>query len=806
MNMYITCREYLEIPAPLDTVLAALQDRETWRVLPTGATRMGTMWRWGGELYTVLFGCSPAPGCSSRSRPVGGSTPPDHHQANGCCCRGEASSVPTLQWHLRPVTVAGAWGHIEVVLHDALISTHATIRVSLTSPAPAWPWQRWLARRKIAAVVHACANELRDLLPMPEPADQDPPSFSRDSLDQDQLRTRYPQTVAAFEAMGAPEHLEYVWKLTRRWSRIIRGECDPTVHTLDTLDTFDTSAGEAHRSGESGERRALDYDLIYAGGGMSLLHAAVMTCRYGWRVMVFDQYEVGRVHREWNISRKELRALIDIGLLTAEELETVIMREYRTGLVSYHTSAYGTIPHSDVYLPDVLNVAVDSYQLLRLMRQKLREAGATILDRRVFRRVRVSPDSPLHVTVELEPACSPEPELEPELADPARQLPAPTESYTARLLLDGMGITSPLALLRFRGRPFDGFCPTVGTVVGGLAQGRGPRTYDPTIGDILVSVEDTQGERQFIWEGFPGRDDEMTVYLFYYAGLDIEQRTMRQEQQRRPSRSRSHSCQHEPASPNRWSTYSLFELYEHYFTLLSTYKEPGPNFRHVRPVYGYIPGRHTMRPRSVPLLRGVVPLGDSASLQSPLTFCGFGSNVRNLDRTTSLLDYALRHDLTEPSHLGYVSAFQVNTAINWVFSNFMQAWGKPHYVNELQNVFLGSLNQLGLPLATRLYQDHMRWGDYNRIVWTVLMRYPVIVYKAWEVLRLKGMYRWERDYLLFGLAAAFAAIGRKAGSQAEQMLYRLGERLSPRVGLYLRAQYAEWRVMQWLGGGDASDD
>jgi lycopene cyclase CruA len=752
--MNITCTEDLEIPAPLDAVLVALQERATWKVLPTGARHMGEMWHWGRELYTIQFESSlPAPPTTS------------DHQA-------EAAGAPVLRWHVCPVTVAGASGTIEVVLHDALISTHATIHVSLTPPAPPWPWQRWLARQKIAAIVRACAEKLRSLLHQPDPTDQQPPSFSIEWL-----RTHYPRTVAAFEAMGAPEHLEYVWKLTQRWGRIIGGACDPSIHTVSTVSEEASSARPGHR-GEP------DYDLVYAGGGMSLLHAAVMVRRYGRRVMVFDQYEVGRVHREWNISRNELHALVDIGLLTGEELETVIMREYRTGLVSYHTSARSTIPHSDVYLPNVLNVAVDSHKLLRLVRQKLEEAGATILDHRTFRRVRVSPGSPLHVTVELECGCArgaPDPSPTP---DPS------IESHTARLLLDGMGITSPLSLLRFRGCPFDGFCPTVGTVVGGLAQGSGPRTYDPTVGDILVSVEDTQGERQFIWEGFPGRDDEMTVYLFYYAALDIEQRLMRERQRKGGAPY--------PSSPNRWSTYSLFELYEHYLTLLATYKEAGPNFHHVKPVYGYIPGRHTMHPQSVPLLRGVLPIGDSASLQSPLTFCGFGSNVRNLHRTTSLLDYALHHHLTEPRHLCHVSTFQVNTAINWVFSNFMQAWGKPHYVNELQNVFLGSLNQLGLPLATRLYQDHMRWSDYNRIVWAVLMRYPIIVYKAWEVLRLKGIYRWERDYLLFGLAAAYAALGRKAGPAVERTLYRLGDRLSPQVGLYLRAQYAEWRVMQWL--------
>ena len=39
----------------------------------------------------------------------------------------------------------------------------------------------------------------------------------------------------------------------------------------------------------------------------------------------------------------------------------------------------------------------------------------------------------------------------------------------------------------------------------------------------------------------------------------------------------------------------LLDLFEDYFTLLPTYKRPGPEFQHLKPVYGYIPARHSMR-------------------------------------------------------------------------------------------------------------------------------------------------------------------------------------------------------------------
>ena len=92
--------------------------------------------------------------------------------------------------------------------------------------------------------------------------------------------------------------------------------------------------------------------------------------------------------------------------------------------------------------------------------------------------------------------------------------------YGARLLMDGMGAISPLAQLRYQGQPFAGVCPTVGTIVSGLAAGAGRGQHDPDVGDILVSVAGAQHNRQLIWEGFAGRDDELTVYVFYYDLLD----------------------------------------------------------------------------------------------------------------------------------------------------------------------------------------------------------------------------------------------------------------------------------------------
>lgn len=812
-----TYTDYFEIPVPLDVVCAALHTWETWQALPTGAERLGEMWRWGQELYTVQIDCRTDQAQRTRPQPA--------PATNGHTPHLPAGSSLTVQVSLHPVSPMGTPTTITLSLSDATIATHAMVQVSLDSRRFLWPWQRAMMTRTIATTVRACVLRLRALLRqqavVPAPHEVCPlvaaashahheiaavaaqamssvPERQRAGYPQDTItspdslmayvRTHYPRTMACFEQMGAYEHLEHVWRLEQRWQRMMRGDYDDSVYEQQGTASDSTIKRNGYRvngttpwgpaTPASSTQRTLDYDLIYAGSGLGLLHAAVMSHCYGWRVMVFDRGEVGWAHREWNISRDELRALVDIGLVTWEELAPVIMHEYRTGLVSFHRGSYSAVPHSELWMPDVLSLAIDASGLLRLMRRKLEAAGSTVLDYRSFRCVRVQGGDPLCVEVVLEPA-------QRTADDGHTTTPAhpEEETYRARLLLDGMGSTSPLTLLRYRGQPFGGFCPTVGTVVRGFVPGNGPRECDPTIGDILISVADTQTDSQLIWEGFPGRDDEVTVYVFYYVAND----------------SRLTDPDH-PYAPTvgRRDTYSLLELFEHYLALLPDYKQPGPDFRHVKPVYGYIPGRHSVRPNEVPLLRGVLPIGDSAAQHSPLTYCGFGSHVRNLHRTTSLLHDALRHNLLEPAHLGQINAFQTNVSLNWVFSRFMQPWGHPHDVNELQNVFLKALNELGLPIAQRFFQDRMSWNDYNKIVGIILLRYPVIMIKALRVLQTDGILRWLHDYAHFTREALFAAGARAAGVRSEQLIYRASDCISPAAGLWIRARYAEWRAMRWV--------
>jgi lycopene cyclase CruA len=551
------------------------------------------------------------------------------------------------------------------------------------------------------------------------------------TLDLQQVRGSHPRAFVAFEAMGALDQLASIAALDRRWAAIERGETLGNLHRrVDALPPGDET-----------------WELVYAGGGLGLLHALAMRQRFGYRALLFDRGTVGEAHREWNISDSELRTLIDLGIFSTAEIETVVAHRHRTGVVRFHAGNIDVQP-AELWMPGVLDVSLDAGALLRLARRKFEAAGGAILDRQSFRGVQSSAEG---VAVEI-------------MGDDGA-----ARTIRARLLLDGMGATSPLAFQRYGAAPFAGVCPTVGTVVSGLERGAGPGLHDAEVGDILVSVADAQCGRQLIWEGFAGHDDQLTVYVFYYDRV--------------------------PAAD---APHALLDLFEAYFALLPTYKRPAANFRHHKPVYGFIPARHTQRRVTAPPLPGVLQIGDAAAQQSPLTFTGFGSHLRNLDRTTSLLDYALRHDLLEPRWLQEISAYQANVALHWVFSRFMQPWGRANDVNQIQNVFARVLNDLGVEVAQRFFKDQMRWGDYGRIVNHTLAVYRPIISTALAVLGPRDTLRWIVDYLRFSRAALAARTGNRLDEEQWFALEKIVELVHPGWRFKLRSRRAEWRVMGWV--------
>jgi lycopene cyclase CruA len=563
----------------------------------------------------------------------------------------------------------------------------------------------------------------------------------------DQLGSACPRTVAAFRAMpGGERALAAVARLDQQFASVIRGVADDAaIVSCDELPT------ETHGA----------FDVIYLGGVLGLINATALAASAAdagtpLRIALLDEGQAGRAHREWNISRVELTELVHAGVATWDELAAVVAQPYRAGIIRFHAEGID-IPAAPLETRAVLDVAVRADALLDHCRQRFTACGGTIHEGRRFLRCYQRAAGAVGAVVEVAG-------------------PGGLERYAARLVVDAMGTVSPLAWAMNADGALQGVCPTVGTTARGFRRGDDAGAVDPTLGDVLITVADAQDGRQLIWEGFPGGDDAYTVYLFYYDRVD-------------------------PAWPQ-----SLLDLFERYFALLPTYKEPGPDFAHLRPVYGFIPARFHDTRRGTGAARGIVSIGDAAAQQSPLTFTGFGSHTRNLRRITGMLRFCLDRDLLEARHLRHAGAHQANLAPMWGLSRMMsyRAGNDPAAVNRIMNAFLGVLGDLGAETTHRFLRDTPTWREYTWMLLLTVRRYPWVLPALRRALGTRGLVHWFADYGRSGVTALTrVSLGDPLRGVRAWIVTAIGDRW-PALGLPLLAWQWEWRAMRGADDRDRS--
>lgn len=515
----------------------------------------------------------------------------------------------------------------------------------------------------------------------------------------DALEPHYPQTVKYFKKFPNGEYdLTRVYWWEQRWREGVRNPQTPKTVIQA-------------RSNPATPEPKPDYDLIYIGGALGVVHAAVMA-RLGYRVLLLERLPFGRMNREWNISRKEFQSLIDLGLFTPEEFESIIAAEYVDGFHKFFDANNPPQARSSVlHTPTVLNIAIDAEKFLQLCGEKLTQAGGTIWDETEFQTAEVGQTSVTVTAIDLPSKSS--------------------KQASGRLLVDAMGTASPIAWQLNGNRTFDSVCPTVGAMI---SDGFEPGVWDVQYGDVLNSHGDLSRGRQLIWELFPAHGNDLTFYLFHYHQVH-------------------------PENPG-----SLLEMYEDFFTILPEYRRCDlDKLTWKKATFGYIPGHFTASAtdRTVAFDR-LISIGDAASLQSPLVFTGFGSLVRNLGRLTHLLDICLQRDLLSADHLNQIRAYQSNVSVTWLFSKGMMVpTGKhlpPYLPNALLNTFFEVLARQTPEVADDFIKDRASWLNFNGMAITAARMNPAQLAWIAQMTTVQDWLRWLGSYFSFGLSAIVGVI------------------------------------------------
>lgn len=430
--------------------------------------------------------------------------------------------------------------------------------------------------------------------------------------------------------------------------------------------------------------KELDYDVVIAGGGLSLLLAPLLADR-GLRVAVLDRSRVGGVHREWNAGEAEISALVKSGIFSAEAINELVVARYTEGFCRWHGG--GTYP-----VTGVLDCAIDAGGLLAKARAQAEGRGVSLIDRCSLEGHAEGPGG-----VALSVAMGEE-------ATPGDKTRRKTTTITTKILVDARGAASPFATA-------DLICPTVGGVLSGLAEGDGELEMRPDVGEILVTTEGIEDGRQHLWEAFPGRPGETTVYLFYYArSEDVPEG-------------------------------SLLALYARFFALLSRYKRGEAKL--VRPTFGYIPGWSRLCDPPAPPGRRVILVGDAAARHSPLTFCGFGATVRSLPLTADAVARAAENggrsrkdDIADaPIHAG-------TGALSMLMATPPRDPGRAGAMNQLLDAAFAELHAMGNETYGDLMRDSMPAADFVRFLRATAARRPEVYREVMRSLKLGALGRW----------------------------------------------------------------
>jgi lycopene cyclase CruA len=524
------------------------------------------------------------------------------------------------------------------------------------------------------------------------------------ALSLSEYRKRYPLTVASFGALENREAwLDRIWELDARWQQALE-------KNGGAQEAIVRGAPPANLSVEG------EFEIIYAGGSLGLLHAAVMSSHYKRRVMVFDTGKVGQAGRDWNISDDALCGLERARLFTRAEIDEAIVNRYRSGFVKFHDKG-SRVKTPPLWVDGVLDVAIQADKLLTRAAAKLEasDTGSALLSGLRFVRCYNQAD---RVTIEVEDTRTGKRSL-----------------FAARLFVDATASSSPVSRQLNDAHSMTHICPTVGTVARGYTRGPAPDQVDFSVGEILVSREDAHDHRQLIWKGFAGSPvrDEFTTNLFFYDAVDS------------------------------LADKSLLALFERYFEQLPGYKRTGTQWRVIKPVFGYAPafqGRGLREQRRRMAENRVLLVGDAAGQSSPLTFNGFGLHVRNLQSQTHLTELALKAGMLDASSLSEINSRESRVAELASFAEFLRPTPKsaPSTVNETLNAVMAALHSLEEPVRRELFQDRLSFSALKRLLSRTAKLYPRIFQRVREHLGARGAFWW-----LTSIAAAAFSERRKPG-------------------------------------------
>lgn len=328
------------------------------------------------------------------------------------------------------------------------------------------------------------------------------------------------------------------------------------------------------------------------------------------------------------------------------------------------------------------------------------------------------------------------------------------QTIKTRLLIDAMGHFSPIIKQVRNGAKPDAVCMVVGSCGSGFPENN--------TGDLIYSFTPIINHCQYFWEAFPAKDGR-TTYMFSYLDAD-------------------------PARP------SLEDFMDEYLRLLPEYQGVElDKLEFKRFLFGFFPA-YKDSPIKLPFNR-ILPVGDSAGGQSPVSFGGFGAMIRHLKRLTQGIDEALIVDRLNNQDLALLQPYQPNISVTWLFQQTMSVEvGKevnPEQINNLMDGVFAVMDRLGDDVLKPFLQDVIQFAPLAK---TLPLVNPKLVLPLLPQIGINSLVSWLVHYFNLALYSG---------------LYRGGKLAQPLVKLSPTQQYYYQRWLdawQYGSGGDYEED
>ncbi|XP_015578571.1 uncharacterized protein LOC8282538 isoform X4 [Ricinus communis] len=224
------------------------------------------------------------------------------------------------------------------------------------------------------------------------------------------------------------------------------------------------------------------FDVVVCGGTLGIFIAAALIAK-GLRVGIVERNILKGREQEWNISRKELLELVEVGILSENDIEKAIAAKFNPNRCGFEDKG-------EVWVEDILNLGVSPAKLIEITKKHFISLGGVILEGYSVSSICVYEDAAVLQLAE-------------------------GKTLSTRLIIDAMGNFSPVVRQIRGGRKPDGVCLVVGSCARGFE--------DNSTSDVIYSSSSMknigESEVQLFWEAFPAGSGPMdrTTYMFTYV-------------------------------------------------------------------------------------------------------------------------------------------------------------------------------------------------------------------------------------------------------------------------------------------------